>query len=225
MIIEQSGYNSLKRKNGFLVIEGVNGAGKTTVKAHISGICEKRNIPHIKTFEPGDTPLGKSLRELLLGESRDIQSNLAELFLFAADRAEHIERVIRPAIARKELIICDRFYYSTAAFQGYGRQNDLEKVAEINRLAVSETLPDLVLLLDLDAETGLLRNKKSHVAGDTFSVDALEKEALDFHTRIRNGFLKIASSVAEPFVVIDASRPCADVLEEVSGIIDIYLEN
>lgn len=222
MIVSKEQLPDLK-KNGFIVIEGVNGAGKTSVKKNILNFLKEKNKPFVDTFEPGDTSLGQSLRELLLGEKRDIKSNLAELFLFAADRAEHIEKVIKPAMQDGKIIICDRYYYSTTAFQGYGRQNNLKLVESINKIAVSDTLPDLVILLDLDAETGLKRNKKSQVTGDTFSVDALEKEALSFHNMIRAGFLEIAKNSKEAFVIVDASKDLESVLTEVRSIINLYL--
>jgi dTMP kinase len=211
------------RKNSFIVIEGVNGAGKTSVKKHILSLLSEKKINFVDTFEPGDTNLGKSLRELLLGEKRDIKSNLAELFLFAADRAEHIENVIKPAIREKKVVICDRYYYSTTAFQGYGRKNDLELVNSINNIAVGSVFPDLVILLDIDAERGLKRNRKSQVSGDTFSVDALEKETLEFHNLIRNGFLQIAKDSKEPFIIIDASKDLNAVLAEAGQIVSAYL--
>ncbi len=224
MIITKDVLTSVK-KNGFIVIEGVNGAGKTSVKKHILSYLQSQKKDYIDTFEPGDTPLGKSLRELLLGDKRDIKSNLAELFLFAADRSEHVERVIKPAINEKKIIISDRYYYSTTAFQGYGRQNDLNIVNSINSLAISGTLPDLVILLDVDAQTGLKRNKKTQESGNTFSVDALEKEAIEFHNLIRDGFLEIAKNSREPFMIIDASKDLDTVLAEAENIIQLYLKN
>lgn len=224
MIITKDKLKGLK-KSGFIVIEGVNGAGKTSVKKHILGFFNNKNLTYVDTYEPGDTALGKSLRELLLGKDRDIKSNLAELFLFAADRAEHVEKVIKPAIKENKIVLCDRYYYSTTAFQGYGRKNNLELVDRINTIAIGNVTPDLVILLDLDAETGLKRNRKNAIEGDTFSVDALEKEKLDFHNAIRDGFLKIAETSNEPFIVIDASKKLEAVLSEAEEILRLYLSN
>jgi len=215
--------SNIKRKNGFLVLEGVNGAGKTSVKKHIVSELSKRKLPFVETFEPGDTPLGKTVRELLLGKERNIQSPIAELFLFAADRAEHIERVIGKALKENKLVICDRYYYSTTAFQGYGRGIDRNLIDDVNRNAVGNMLPDLVILLDLDPAIGLKRNQQSTSNQGTFSVDALEKEHLDFHIRIRNGFLDIAESTPEPFIVLDAARPKEAVLQDIDRILTHYL--
>mgnify|MGYP001424697589 CR=1 FL=1 len=222
MIISKDRLPNLK-KNGFIVIEGVNGAGKTTVKSHIVSVLKNKNLPFIETFEPGDTALGKELRRLLLDDDRNIKSKLAELFLFAADRAEHVNCLIKPAIENKQIVVCDRYYYSTTAFQGHGRQNDLNLIDTINKIAVCDTYPDLVILLDIDAQSGLSRNKQNQIGGNSFSVDALEKESLDFHNKIRQGFLEIAENSAEPFIVIDASRDKEVVLQEVQEVMLAYL--
>lgn len=224
MIVSGKHVPPLLANGGFLVVEGVNGAGKTTVKSHIIATLKERGIDFIETFEPGDTPLGKSIRSLLLGKDRDIESSLAELFLFAADRAEHVARVIRPALQAGKIVICDRYYYSTTAFQGYGRGNNLKQIEEINKIAVNGVVPDLVLLLDIDAEIGLKRNLAQKVDGNTFTVDALENEDLEFHKRIRQGFLKIAEDSKEPFVVIDAAKELVEVISEIDNLLTRLLK-
>ncbi len=193
---------------GFFVIEGVKGAGKSTVMAGIEKHLQEKKRTVRKTFEPGDTPLGVELRKLLLNSPHLSRHSTAELMLFGADRSEHVDSVIRPALERNEIVLCDRYLYSSIAFQGYGRQLDLQVIDRINDLAVRGTLPDLVLLLDLDAEEGLRRTQGRSGAGDAF-----ELEKVEFHRRIRDGFLSLAESRPEPFFVIDARQSAAKVQE------------
>ena len=222
MLLPLNRFN-LKRQNGFIALEGVNGAGKSTVAEHIVNHFKKSNLPYIKTFEPGDTPLGSKIREAVLGPQRDIVSPVAELLLFAADRAEHVERVIKPALEKSQLVISDRYFYSTTAFQGFGRGLDRLLIENLNTMAVQNVYPDFVILLDIDPAEGLKRNKKA-ADSTTFSVDALEREELAFHQRIQQGFLKIAEQANEPFVIIDASQPRQLVLDNIDVILSQYLK-
>jgi dTMP kinase len=214
---------NIKRKNGFIVLEGVNGAGKTTVKKHIITELNIKNIPHVATFEPGDTPTGKKIREILLGTERDIKSSTCELLLFAADRAEHVQNLIHPALQENKLVICDRYKYSTLAFQGYGRNLDKDIINRLNEIATDNLVPDFIILLDIDPALGLKRNKKASEQNPNEVQDALEKEALDFHTNIRSGFLEIARLAKEPFVVIDSTKSKELVLQEVDQVMNFYL--
>lgn len=186
---------------GFLVLEGVNGAGKTTLQEKLGAhIAPRRKV--VKTREPGATRLGQSLRAMLLEGSAGEISDLAELFLFAANRAEHVSKLIRPALDRGEVVLCDRFLYSTLAFQGHGRGLDLSAASSVNEIAIAGLRPDLVLLLDLDAREGLVRSGRREDA----DKDSFEKEDLQFHERIRQGFLEVARSRPEPFLILDASK-------------------
>lgn len=222
MLISLENFN-IKKKSGFIALEGVNGAGKTTVKKHIVSRLTETKLDYIETFEPGDTPVGKSIREILLGKNRDIQNSQCELFLFAADRAEHVERVIKPAISANKIVVCDRYSYSTLAFQGYGRGLDKAIINQLNQIATAGLYPELVILLDLDPEIGLARNKKSSGPDNSFSVDALEKEEIEFHKKIRQGFLEIAFESKETFVKIDTSKSKEQVLSEIDLILKKYL--
>ncbi|RME60308.1 MAG: dTMP kinase, partial [Candidatus Dadabacteria bacterium] len=160
MILEPEKVSFTKPK-GFLVVEGVNGAGKTTYIKHLVNYLLKEGISPEVTFEPGGTQVGEKIRAILLGQNSYKLSPLSELFLFAADRAEHINKKIKPLLAEKKVVISDRYYYSTTAFQGYGREIPLEIVETINRLAVQDVYPDLVILLDLEPSIGLQRIVKS----------------------------------------------------------------
>jgi len=185
---------------GFLVLEGVNGAGKTTLQSSIIDHLSAAGRQTVRTREPGSTKLGEQIRAILLsGAERPCPRS--ELLLFAADRAEHVEKTIRPALAAGSFVISDRYLYSTTAFQGYGRELDLGMVETINRTAIDGLEPDFVILLDLDAAEGLRRSAKRGDAAE----DAFEAEALAFHERLRRGFLKIAAESKTPFVVLDAT--------------------
>lgn len=205
---------------GFFVVEGVNGAGKGTLLASLAAALRESAVETILTREPGGTPLGLNLRKLLL-ESKELAiASRSELFLFAADRAEHIAKIIEPSLAAGKVVLSDRYHYSTTAFQGYGRQLPLDEVHAVNRLAAGHCPPDLVLLLDLDPAEGLRRTKARTHSGK----DAFEDEALAFHRRIREGFLDQARSLPEPFYIIDASAPPAQVLEQSVHIVHRVLE-
>ena len=199
----------------FIVLEGVNGAGKSTLKQLLIERLSENSSKVISTFEPGDTPIGKELRGLLLGDKFYRASSLTELFLFAADRAEHIAQVIKPNLAAGRSVICDRYIYSTTAFQGYGRNLDLNIINELNEVATSGLTPDLVILLDIDPLEGLKRTANRRAA------DSFESEELDFHVRIREGFLKIADDSPTPFLVLDATKPLNELLEQTVRYIQV----
>ncbi|MCB0310270.1 MAG: dTMP kinase [Bdellovibrionales bacterium] len=207
----------LECRSGFLVFEGVNGAGKSTLINEIAPKLERRGLPVVKTLEPGGTVLGLSIRKILLSQNNQKLSERAELLLFAADRAEHVERVIKPNIHNKTALLCDRYYYSTVAFQGYGRNLDLDLIAELNLMSTQSIKPDGVFLLDLDPEVGLARSASRTQATDS---DSFEDEHLDFHRRIREGFLSIARECSEPVIVLDASQN----VERLSQIVWSFLE-
>ena len=209
--------------SGFLVIDGVNGAGKSTLILKIKEYLIKQGKEVVTTREPGATTLGKQLRSLLLENEQEKICHKAETFLFAADRAEHVQKTIKPALAAGKIVISDRYYYSTVAFQGYGRGLDIKELQIINQLAIEEVLPDLVILLDLQPEEGLKRTIKRSSTGDT-SKDSFENEDLSFHSRIREGFLEIARNAKEPFFVINARQTEEEVFQQARSLIDnLYL--
>jgi dTMP kinase len=181
----------------FVAFEGINGCGKSTLLKNVSSTLSTKDIPHICTREPGGTALGEALRSLLLNWSGENKSPLAELLLFAADRAEHGAKVLRPSIALGKWVLCDRYLFSTVAFQGYGRGIDRALIDSTNSLATQDLLPDLVFLMDVDPEEGLRRAKARQSGNDSF-----ENEEIAFHTRIREGFLECARTSLVPFVVV-----------------------
>ncbi len=218
MIVSPSAY-SPKKVSGFIVLEGVNGAGKTTLQTRICDFLRKHQHMVVSTREPGSTTLGKSLRALVLEREGEAPCEMAELFLFAADRAQHVERVIRPALTAGSWVISDRYYYSTMAFQGYGRGINRDVVSRINGLAIAGVQPDLVILLDLDPQAGLSRTRRRE-SGSVRATDSFELENAEFHQRIRSGFLEIAEQTKEPFVVLDASQSPEVIFDTITPLLE-----
>ena len=186
----------------FIVIEGIDGCGKSTQIARVS---KGRNW--IVTREPGGTPLGLEIRSLLLHADQE-PTPLAEALLMAADRAHHVETVIRPALESGQTVLSDRHAASTIAYQGWGHEGDVEQLERINAIATGGLLPDLTILLDLDVEAASVRR-----SGD---LDRLESLDVAFHERVRRGYLAQAAADPGRWKVVDASMP----LERVSDAVD-----
>ena len=194
----------------FIAFEGINGCGKTTLHKMLSAKLQDSGKPVCDTREPGGTPLGQELRKLLLDWRGEPKSNRAELLLFAADRAEHVDKVIRPRLAQGSWVLTDRYIYSTITFQGHGRGIDRALIDEANRLAIQGTLPNLVILLDLSPEEAF----KRIASRNSQSRDSFEDEELAFHNRIRQGFLDCARESQVPFLVLDATKTPAELCAE-----------
>ncbi len=193
----------------FVSIEGIEGAGKSTVLKRLADALRQDGYQVVETFEPGDTEAGKRIRQILLDPQLKGLYPLTELFLYFADRAEHVKKVIEPALQSGKVVICDRFMDSTFAYQGFGRGLDLETLYRLNEIATGGLKPDLTVLLDLDVKTGLGRNR------NTGKADRFEQESLEFHQRVREGFLELSKAEPSRFVVVDASEPPEKVFKEV----------
>ena len=219
-------YSDFASPQGFIVVDGVNGAGKGTLLGKLVPYLESKNKKVVLTREPGGTELGIQLRALLLEERAGKLAPITEVMLFAADRAEHVATKIRPALAGGAVVLSDRYRYSTAAFQGYGRGLDLEKINQINTIAIDGMVPDLVLLLDLSPEDGLKRlrgRKQISTASGEEERDTFEREELAFHQRLRSGFLRMAEEFPEPFLKVDAAQTPEQIFQFVRPLIDIWL--
>ena len=184
--------------NQFITIEGVEGAGKTTQAARLADTLRRDGHEVVLTREPGGTELGRSLRSLLLDESSLAPTPQTELLLYLADRAEHVERLIRPALERGAIVIADRFSDSMIAYQGHGRGVPIETVRGLDDFARGGVEPALTFVLDLPPEDGLERIRA------TRSSDRLENEDIEFHRRVRAGFQAIAKEHPERVIVVDA---------------------
>jgi dTMP kinase len=191
----------------FITFEGIEGSGKTT---QLRKLAER--IPNcVITKEPGGTPIGDRIRAVLL-DSREKIDPVAEVFLFAASRRQNVMEVIKPALAQRRVVLCDRYTDATLAYQGFGRLIDLDRLRRLNEWATDSLAPDLTLLFDLPEEVGLTRARSRN---STASVDEgrFELEDLRFHRRVREGYLSLAKEEPDRFAVIDASGTPDDVFE------------
>lgn len=184
----------------FVTVEGIEGSGKSTLVRALADRLAARGIDVLATREPGDTVLGRAVRAALLEVTTDPPTPTAELLLYLADRHQHVERVVRPALATGRVVLCDRFSDSTLAYQGYGRGLDLETVRTLDRVARTDLTPSLVIVLDCPPEVGLAR---AHAR--TGSRDRLEQEPLAFHERVRAGFRALAAAEPDRHLVIDTT--------------------
>ncbi len=198
----------------FITLEGIEGVGKTTNLNYVRAKLEERGIEVVVTREPGGTPLGEQIRELLLTPREESIADMAELLLVFAARAQHLNSVITPALARGAWVLCDRFTDATFAYQGGGRQLDAAPVALLEQLVQGNCRPNLTLLLDLPVETGLARARARG------KPDRIEGEQQAFFERVRAAYLEKARQEPDRITVIDA----APALEEVQKSIDIALE-
>lgn len=191
----------------FIVFEGGEGAGKSTQSRALADYLEARGHRVRRTREPGGTPAAEAIRTVLLAPSNSGLDDRAEALLFAAARGDHAARVIRPALEAGEIVVCDRFLDSSIAYQGIARGLGAERIAELSLWATGGLLPDLTILLDVDPALGLAR-----VVGP----DRLESEPAEWHARVRQGFLDIASSSPDRYLVLDGSRPAEDLAVEIA---------
>jgi dTMP kinase len=193
----------------FITFEGVEGSGKSLQARLLAERLRERGIEVVATREPGGTPLGDQLRELLL-QRADLQlTSRAEALLMNAARAQHVERVIRPALARGEVVICDRFGDSTLVYQGDGRGLDMHALRSVISFATAELEPDLTILLDVPVEIGLGR-KLSREEWNRF-----EAETRDFHQRVRESYLGLARAEPRRWHCFDGQRPPAELADEI----------
>jgi dTMP kinase len=186
----------------FITLEGMDGCGKSTQLEMLSGALRERGLDFVVTREPGGTPLGESVRQILVSDASVGISATAELFLIVGARAEHVAELIRPALAAGRIVISDRYTDSTVAFQGYGRGIDLSFIERMNRFATEGVRPDLTIIFDLEPQLARTRLSARPVGGLLGSFD---EEALDFYGRVRNGYLKLAEAERSRIRVVDSS--------------------
>lgn len=201
----------------FITVEGIEGAGKSSNIAFTESLLRSHGHEVLLTREPGGTPLGEELRELLLGHKHDGMHDLTELLLMFAARAEHLHGKILPALETGKWVICDRFTDATYAYQGGGRQLDTSAILTLENLVQGSRRPDLTLLLDLPVETGLARAAKRS------EPDRFERQKLEFFERVRQAYLEIARQQSERVKVVDASLELDQVQQQISDILTPYL--
>ena len=194
----------------FIVLEGGEGAGKSTQSRALADYLEARGHRVRRTREPGGTPAAEAVRAILLDPDNAGLDDRAEALLFAAARGDHAARVIRPALDAGEIVISDRYLDSSVAYQGVARALGAERVADLSLWATGGLVPDLTIVLDVDPALGLAR-----VVGP----DRLEAEPVEWHERVRQAFLDIAARTPDRYLVLDGSRPAEDLAVEIAAVV------
>lgn len=189
----------------FVTFEGIEGCGKSTQARRLAARLQREGLSCLLTLEPGGTPIGQKIRRILLDQDHNDLSPFSELLLYEADRAQHVEQVIRPALARNQWVICDRFFDATTVYQGVARGQDLDMVRFLNEKASLGMRPDRTFLIDCPVEIGLERALKRNAALGDPGQDRFEKEKLQFHAAVREGYLSLAKNEPRRFVVLDGT--------------------
>ncbi len=207
----------MRKRGAFITLEGIEGAGKSTCMALAARLLRDAGRELVESREPGGTPLGEALRELLLGHRHDGMAVDTELLLMFAARAEHLHRKILPDLRQGRWVLCDRFTDATYAYQGGGRGVEESRIAVLEKWVQGDLKPDLTLLLDLPPEVGLER------AGKRSKPDRFEKERVSFFERVRRVYLQRAADEPRRFRVIDAARPLEEVERQVAEVVQEFL--
>ncbi len=200
--------------------EGGDGSGKTTQLELLGDYLARKGRICLRTREPGGTKLGGMIRRVLLEIGEEKISPQTEIFLYLADRSHHVQQVIRPALKSGRLVLCDRFTDSTLAYQGFGRGVDFELLRRLNQFASEGIQPELTFLLDCPVALGLSRT----TCRIDRREDRFERERVEFHERVRKGFLELAREEPDRIRVVDASRSIDQVQEEIRRVVDAKLE-
>ncbi|MDA8078440.1 MAG: dTMP kinase [Nitrospiraceae bacterium] len=205
-------------KGVFISIEGIEGTGKSTQAGLLAEHLQRQGLSVVRTLEPGGTPIGLRIRELLLSLESAGMDPLVELLLYNASRVQHIREVIMPALGRGAVVITDRFSDSTAAYQGFGRGIDMKLIDSLDVISTDRLRPDLTILLDIDVETGLMRNR--HIN----KQDRLELEDVRFHELVRKGFLSLAAGEPDRFRIVASSAGIEEVHRKIAALADDFIQ-
>lgn len=195
----------------FVTFEGIEGSGKTTQVKMLREYLQEAHCTVISTREPGGTPVADAIRDLLLSPHSEKVSDKTELLLYLASRAQHVSAVIKPALHQGITVVCDRFSDATIAYQGYGRGLDINFLQKLNRYSTDSLTPDMTVLIDLPAELGISRIRRDVKR----ELDRLESEHIEFHERVRRGYLQIASAEPERFFIVDGTLPIEEVFRRI----------
>ncbi len=195
----------------FISFEGIDKGGKTTQIALLAQYLKDRGYSVVSTQEPGGTYLGEKIKELILHTSREKISDIGELFLYLADRYQHIKEVILPSLKKGKIVISDRYTDATVAYQGYGRGLDIKWIESLNKKVTQDLLPDVTFLLDINPEVRLKRGK---------AEDRMEREGLLFYNRVRQGYLQIAKSFPERVKLLDGEKNRQQISSQIRKILN-----
>jgi len=198
----------------FISFEGIDKGGKSTQISLLADYLKKKKYQVVQTCEPGGTRLGKEIEKILLGSSVGQISGTAELFLYLADRSEHVNKIIKPALEKDKIVISDRFADASIAYQGYGRGLDIHWIDELNKKTTQGISPELTFLLDIDPELAKKRSKEK---------DRIENEEIAFHQRVRQGYLKIARLYPNRVKIINGQENIEDIHLAIIRILSEYL--
>lgn len=202
----------------FITLEGPEGAGKSTNREYLAELLKQAGVEVVLTREPGGTPLAERIRELLLAPDTEVMAVDTELLLMFAARAQHLAGVIRPALARGAVVLCDRFTDATYAYQGGGRGLAHERIAILEQFVQGDLRPDLTLVFDLPVEVGLAR------AAARGKLDRFEREQQSFFEAVRHTYLARAAQAPERYRVLDAAQPLSQVQADLAGLFPMLLE-
>jgi dTMP kinase len=205
-------------KGSFITVEGGEGAGKSSNLDFIRNLLSTAGKQVVFTREPGGTPLGEAIRELLLGHQHTGMADDTELLLMFAARAEHLQQKILPALEQGQWVLCDRFTDASYAYQGAGRGLPIERISALEQFVQAELRPNLTLLLDLPVEQGLAR------AGQRSAPDRFEQQEMSFFEKVRAGYLEIADREPDRVKVVDASKPLEAVQAQIKSVLSTFLE-
>lgn len=212
------------KKGLFITFEGLEGCGKTTQAKMLYNLLNKKGIPCIFTKEPGGTKIGQKIRKILLDQKNDSMDYKAEMLLFLASRAENVRLIILPALEEGKIVISDRFYDSTTAYQGYGRDIDLKIIKHLNALVVGKAIPDITFFLDIKPQEGLKRSTAfSYSREIRFEEEFMNKKIIGgklFLERVRDGYYQLSREEAGRIKAIDANRSKEKIFEEIVKIVN-----
>jgi dTMP kinase len=208
----------------FITFEGIEGSGKTTQILHVFNFLNSLGLKCIMTREPGGTRIGGKIRSILLDPESASMNPSAELLLYTADRVQHIQEIILPAIESGGIVLCDRYFDATLAYQGVARGLDMKLILDLHALVCRNLKPDLTFLLDLPPGAGLMRAWQQLESGSRPDTESrFEKETLAFHERVRAGYLAIAGKEPERFRIIDASRSLDQVQAQIFRVLEFEI--
>jgi dTMP kinase len=209
----------------FITLEGIEGSGKTTQIQTIAQWLKATGRDCLTTREPGGTAIGDQIRSILLHPENCDLAPTAELLLYVADRVQHLETIVRPALAAGKVVVCDRYFDATLVYQGYARRVDKKMIHQLHQLACKGLMPDLTLLLDLDPEAGLARAWRRIHSDNAHAMESrFEKEKLLFHQRVRAGYLDLANREPQRLAIIDAAVEAPAVAAQIEDALQVFFE-